>query len=157
MILMYNKICYNCGFTSDPVLELIESVKYEYCPVCNSKLHKLNLFNGIKLGKMSMNDMYSWIERQTEHKVPDELREQLKEYSHAEYLKAHERAQRSVEREEAAKQRRMNPNNIHCPTCGSNKIEKISGASRAASVGVFGLASSKIGKTFECKSCGYKW
>lgn len=154
---MYNKICYNCGFTSDPVLELIESVKYEYCPVCNSKLHKLNLFNGIKLGKMSMNDMYSWIERQTEHKVPDELRKQLKEYSHAEYLKAHERAQRSVERQEAAKQRRMNPNNIHCPTCGSNKIEKISGVSRAASVGVFGLASSKIGKTFECKNCGYKW
>ena len=44
-----------------------------------------------------------------------------------------------------------------CPTCGSINIKDISTLNRAVSVGVFGLASSKIGKTKECKNCGYKW
>ena len=44
-----------------------------------------------------------------------------------------------------------------CPTCGSIKVNKITTASRLLSVGVLGLASSKVGKTMECKNCGYKW
>lgn len=160
MIIVYNKICYTCGFTSDPVLELLNSIKYECCPVCNSKLHKLNLFNGIKLSKMSINDVYAWIERQTGNKVPDEMREQVKEYVHAKYLESLEKHQRSSERQASSEQykiSKMNPNNIHCPTCGSNRVEKISGFDRAMSAKLFGYASDKIGKTFECKSCGYKW
>lgn len=50
------------------------------------------------------------------------------------------------------------PQNIpHCPTCGSTDIKKISTTNRLISVAAFGLASSKIGKQFECKKCGYKW
>lgn len=44
-----------------------------------------------------------------------------------------------------------------CPNCNSIFIETISNFERIASVGMFGLASSKIGKTKKCKSCGYKW
>ena len=44
-----------------------------------------------------------------------------------------------------------------CPHCGSTNISKISTTSRMISTGLFGLASSKIGKTMECKKCGYKW
>ncbi len=44
-----------------------------------------------------------------------------------------------------------------CPTCGSTNIQLISAASRFGSAVIFGLASSKIGKTMECKNCGYKW
>lgn len=44
-----------------------------------------------------------------------------------------------------------------CPTCNSTNVVKISGTKRFVSVGVFGLASSNIGKTMECKNCGYKW
>lgn len=44
-----------------------------------------------------------------------------------------------------------------CPTCHSTNLSKISGTSRWLSVGLFGLASSKIGKTFKCNSCGYTW
>lgn len=121
------------------------------------KLHKVNFINQFKLTHMSRNDKDAWIEQQTGLKISDELKQKRSHYIKTSAQEARERVQRSVERQEAAKQRRMNPNNIHCPTCGSNKIEKISGVSRAASVGVFGLASSKIGKTFECKNCGYKW
>lgn len=44
-----------------------------------------------------------------------------------------------------------------CPTCGSTDVKDISTLDRAVSVGMFGLASGKIGKTKECKNCGYKW
>lgn len=44
-----------------------------------------------------------------------------------------------------------------CPTCGSTDIKKISGTKRWVGVGLFGLASSDIGKTQQCNNCGYKW
>lgn len=48
-------------------------------------------------------------------------------------------------------------NTPKCPTCGSTNIKKISGGKRWLSVGTVGLASSSIGKSMECKNCGYKF
>ena len=48
-------------------------------------------------------------------------------------------------------------NQPHCPICGSTDIQKISGTKRWLSTGLFGLASSDIGKSMCCKKCGYKW
>ena len=45
----------------------------------------------------------------------------------------------------------------HCPTCGSTDVQPISTVKRVASTAVMGLASSTIGKSYECKKCGYKW
>lgn len=44
-----------------------------------------------------------------------------------------------------------------CPNCGSLKINRISTLNRTVSVATVGLASSKIGKQYECKSCKHKW
>lgn len=44
-----------------------------------------------------------------------------------------------------------------CPMCGSQNTQRITTISRTASVAAVGLASSKIGKQFECKNCKYKW
>lgn len=44
-----------------------------------------------------------------------------------------------------------------CPTCGSTNIKKISAGSRWLSTGLFGISSSKMGKSMECRHCGYKW
>lgn len=44
-----------------------------------------------------------------------------------------------------------------CPTCGSTNIQKISTTRRLVTTGLFGLASSNVGKTMLCKNCGYKW
>lgn len=44
-----------------------------------------------------------------------------------------------------------------CPICGSYDVGKVRVIDRAVSVGVFGLASSKIGKTHKCNSCGTTW
>jgi ribosomal protein L7/L12/uncharacterized C2H2 Zn-finger protein len=49
-------------------------------------------------------------------------------------------------------------NLIKCPNCKSVKCNKISGTSKVASAGVWGiLAVGKLTKTWECKSCGYRW
>lgn len=44
-----------------------------------------------------------------------------------------------------------------CPVCGGNHTKRITTAGRAVSVGVVGLASNKIGKSFECLDCKYTW
>lgn len=44
-----------------------------------------------------------------------------------------------------------------CPMCGSTNTQIISTLNRAVSVGMVGLASSKIGKQYECKKCKHKW
>lgn len=51
----------------------------------------------------------------------------------------------------------MNAVSHKCPVCGSTDTNRISENNRAFSVAVFGLASSKIGKQYECKSCKHKW
>lgn len=48
-------------------------------------------------------------------------------------------------------------NTPKCPTCGSTNIRKISTGERMVSVGMLGLFSKKISKSFKCNSCGYTW
>lgn len=49
-------------------------------------------------------------------------------------------------------------NNIpKCPICGSTNIQKISRVKKATSAILFGIFSTDIGKTFECKNCGMKF
>ena len=45
-----------------------------------------------------------------------------------------------------------------CPICNSKRyVKRISTLDRDMSVTMFGLASSKIGKQYECKNCKHKW
>ena len=44
-----------------------------------------------------------------------------------------------------------------CPMCGSSNTERIGTLNRATSVAMVGLASSKIGKQYQCKNCKHKW
>lgn len=44
-----------------------------------------------------------------------------------------------------------------CPMCKSSNTRHITDAARLVSVAAIGLASSKIGKQFECLDCKYKW
>ena len=60
---------------------------------------------------------------------------------------------------EAAAKRKQIPSSVCCPNCGSTNVKKISATKRLFSAELFGLASSSIGKQFQCmeKNCGYKW
>lgn len=44
-----------------------------------------------------------------------------------------------------------------CPICGSHNTECISTLNRTVSIATVGLASSKIGKQYQCKNCKHKW
>ncbi len=44
-----------------------------------------------------------------------------------------------------------------CPTCGSTNVNKISTTKKAVGFLAVGVFSSNLGKTMECKNCGYKW
>lgn len=46
---------------------------------------------------------------------------------------------------------------IRCPNCKSSNVNQIGTLERGLSVATLGLFSSKIGKTYSCKKCGYKW
>lgn len=48
-------------------------------------------------------------------------------------------------------------NKPQCPTCHSYNVRPISSLNRAGSVFAWGLFSSKLGKTYECLNCKYKW
>ena len=49
--------------------------------------------------------------------------------------------------------RAANSNIPKCPICGSTNLKKLSFTNKAVSIGVFGLLSNKINKTWECKNC----
>lgn len=71
---------------------------------------------------------------------------------YAEYLKA------CAEQEERKKgEKKYNGYMFTCPMCGSKKVKRIGTVNRAASIAVTGLASSKIGKQYECDNCHHKW
>ncbi len=44
-----------------------------------------------------------------------------------------------------------------CPVCHSLDVHKIGTLKKYSSFAVMGVFSSNIGKTMECKSCGYKF
>lgn len=44
-----------------------------------------------------------------------------------------------------------------CPTCQSTDIKKVSTASKAGSVFMWGLLSQKVKKQWHCNNCGYEW
>lgn len=47
---------------------------------------------------------------------------------------------------------------IRCPNCSSSNVNKISGASKVGSAVMFGVfAAGKLTKSYECKSCKFKW
>lgn len=59
---------------------------------------------------------------------------------------------------EAERERKQESSNTpKCPSCGSSNISKIGVVKRVVSTTIFGLASSKIGKTHKCNNCGTAW
>lgn len=71
--------------------------------------------------------------------------------------KMEERQEEIREQQKAMKQQKYAYEHPECPMCKSHSTRKISTANRVVSVSLLGLASSKIGKQYECFKCGHKW
>lgn len=59
--------------------------------------------------------------------------------------------------QQAPAQPKHEENVPRCPTCNSTNIRKLDVIDRGLSFAVWGIFSSKIGKSMMCKDCGYKW
>ena len=137
----------------------------DICPFCGSQLIKL---------PVTKEEMLI-INNSTSPNFDYELRDflvQLKKSNPEEFQKriqqlknqvSEKNQQRKIEHEKeraaekAAKEAAEKACVPKCPTCGSTKVERINGARRWLSVGLFGRASSDFGKTMYCKNCDYKW
>ena len=73
-------------------------------------------------------------------------------------------AKEDAERDERIQKERKERNDAikaaqhpQCPACKGYNTQRISATKRVVSTSMAGLASSTIGKQYECKDCGYKW
>lgn len=47
---------------------------------------------------------------------------------------------------------------VYCPKCGSSDVHVISGASKAASIALWGVfAANKVKSTYQCNNCRHKF
>ena len=157
--LMY---CKKCGRI---ILNTLSEESYK-CDCCKSLTYKVpEEYLDMSLPFMLKDD------KETKHKLYEELVKPSSEFDqylfdHREEILVKQNAEfnqkmaignairNGAKPEEALK---GNFNVAKCPSCGSTNISKIGLVNRAVSVGVFGLASSKIGKTHKCNSCGTTW
>ena len=152
------KACHNCGYAivqqsdiwngkpdkRDPNLLL------EKCPFCDApfyfeeEIEDLLDCQTILDKKVYAKYIYGNPEKELLYqtrtqKELKEIRKQLEEKSFADSTNDEEKREQT--------------NIPKCPICGSTNLKKLSFTNKAISVGVFGLLSNKINKTWECKNC----
>ena len=142
------KCCPNCGYEFPKQEKIRQGV---YCPKCLESRFRLHEYEKCPLCQIEMINSIQGTFDEVWH-----------------YGDNHPELKESPDFDEQAYQKRINwvpveygtskLNNIpKCPNCGSNNISKIGTVGRSVSVGIFGLASSKIGKTHKCNHCGTTW
>lgn len=145
------KICKSCG--------AISFNKEDICPVCNIPLITVPFFTGRKIDNLGGEDRDKYIEEITGQKLNPIMVQKRKDYLKKIYKEQKEILQKRIRKSEESRineyqQKYLAEHNIHCPYCNSSNVTKIGTVNRAVSVGMFGLASKKLGKQWHCNSCG---
>ena len=145
------KICKSCG--------AISFNKEDICPVCNIPLITVPFFTGRKIDNLGGEDRDKYIEEITLQKLNPIMVQKRKDYLKKIYKEQKEILQKRIRKSEESRineyqQKYLVEHNIHCPYCNSTNVTKIGTVNRAISVGMFGLASKKIGKQWHCNNCG---
>ncbi len=130
------EICDKCGYS---VLTFANEA--EKCPVCNNQLQFVNTINTKEFTDMNIAEREYFIRNYVGHDFDNELKYKRQDY-------------KAVRLNEIRGQNKPQPK---CPTCGSTYVQKIGGIERGVSVGVLGLFSKKINKSYKCKNCDYTW
>lgn len=149
------KICKNCGaiFLDD---------ENNDCPICNEKLEAVSFLVGRKIINLGGESRNKYIEEIIGRKLDPIMIQKQKEYFKKSYKEQKETLQKRIKESEEARineyqQKYLAEHNAECPYCHSTNTSKISTVNRMVSVGMLGLASSKIGKTHKCNDCGSTW
>lgn len=146
------KICPKCrGLYFDNDIECqnckIELIDKE---IFNSALDEYYQMNQEQRINNRCNPRYETI---CKYQFPDDY-EYDEEKSRQEILEMKERVRRKREERMTIEKEQNVPK---CPTCGSTNVNKISTTKKAMGFLTVGVFSSNLGKTMECKNCGYKW
>ena len=147
VIMSYNLYyCKKCG-------RVISTSNRENCDCCNSKLYEVpNIYI----------DNFRWRDGDGEQALIEELVKTSPEFDpylfeHRDIILAKQSSEYQVAMDHGRAIMEERSRGSKCPSCGSSNISKIGVVNRAVSVGIFGLASSKIGKTHKCNNCGTTW
>ena len=145
------KICKSCG--------AISFNKEDICPVCNIPLITVPFFTGRKIDNLGGEDRDKYIEEITGQKLNPIMVQKRKDYLKKIYKEQKEILQKRIRKSEESRineyqQKYLAEHNIHCPYCNSSNVTKIGTVNRAVSVGMFGIASKKLGKQWHCNNCG---
>ncbi len=150
--------CKKCGYICFGVTQK------KNCPICQSMYKDIvikGLFKVKKFDNMNSDHIRSYlqqkcnfppIEPQWEQKREAYCKKRSQQYAQQQAVEQQKRVEESF--------RQFQYNQAHapkCPSCGSTNISNIGAVERSISVGVMGLASSKIGKTHKCNNCGTTW
>lgn len=118
------------------------------CPFCNNKL----IDTGLPVGDFHLIGKATDWNRQ----ILDLMME-LHDKDLIEYQLKLNQFKLQQEQSEIIKKQERDSNKLHCPTCSSVKVKKISGTAKVAGAAMFGLFSKTVRSQFKCKNCGYKW
>lgn len=171
--------CGTCGYkltvdemTSEKYNLLSEQEKDEYelkllKTIQNSSVFDERLYN--MYNKYGTADFYYYFRfdkfekmtgKKAGRKMTQEESDKLKQHIQATYGKGSKLYEEAVVEQciKTDRARKQESSNIpKCPTCNSTSIEKISLTKKAVGGALFGLFSSNVRKTMQCKNCGYKW
>ena len=126
------------------------------CPECLCPFENVDKNSPIREYKSPIPDG-SWVKAISTDENFMKAMTELYEKDPIEYQLKISQFKTQVQQQEQAQKSRVESNIPKCPTCGSTNIKPISGTKRWLTAGLFGLASSNVGKSMECKACGYKW
>lgn len=144
MAALFMYLCKNCGKTIFYTKEEAETAE---CSCKDTDYICLDI-NPVEYQNMSPLSQEELIRRK--------LRVNLTQFEElkAEWSKLRKLVDREYYAQRLAQRNEQRQNSmIKCPYCQSSNIAKISTAGRVVSVGLFGLASGKIGKQWHCNNC----
>lgn len=140
--------CKKCGRTLYDIFEL-----KKICDVCGSQTYEV---------PRKYVDNFRWRDGDGKQALIEELVKTSPEFDqylfeHRDEILAKQSAEFNAKMEHGKAILEEKNRAAKCPSCGSSNVSKIGVINRTVSVGIFGLASSKIGKTHKCNNCGTTW
>lgn len=175
---MTAKICLKCGLLGSENPDIFGELKdSNICPVCgapwidirNDEKYKKEHKKWMKKHKKDTDLQTKWVEYYTGQPLDPELVAKREAYNKRiiEYITSGKslddyhakKMEKAVH--EAENKLETNPTPpapvVTCPYCHSTNTKKISAGHRWLSTGLFGLASSDLGKQWKCMDCGSKF
>lgn len=82
---------------------------------------------------------------------------ELKKNDPIEYQLKMSQFKANLKQQEQVQESRAEENTVHCPTCNSTNVNRISTTAKATNTILFGIFGTKRHKTFHCNNCKYEW